>query len=89
VDGFDERLLCRACGEIHPDARLVTLPDGRQVGNYSEAHRLYNEARWVLRRYRVKSTRQAYLRRVAEQRGSEAAWALREEMLTLWEQRRK
>jgi hypothetical protein len=81
----DARLACRACGQIHPDARLVALPDGQEVGNYSEAHRRFHEARWVLKRYRVKKTRQGYLERARRARGEDAAHELREEMLKQWQ----
>ena len=88
-DANSPALACRACGEVHPDAHLVRLPDGRQVGSYSETHRRYHEAVWAMRRYRSNGTRRAYLERVAAKRGAEAMQALRTEMLTLWERRRK
>ena len=88
-DANSPALACRACGEVHADAHLVRLPDGRQVGSYSEAHRLYHEAVWVLRRYRANTTRRAYLERVAAKRGAEAMQALRSEMLSLWERRQR
>lgn len=81
---IDERLRCRGCGEVHSHARIVTLPDGREVGNYSEEHRRYWEANWVLKRYRSKRTRQAYLDEIERIRGFEAKMELREEMLKIW-----
>lgn len=81
----DEALRCRGCGGIHAGARLVNLPDGRRVGNYSEEHRMYYEAAWVLKRYRTKKTRLAYLDAVEEKRGRTARMALREEMMRIWE----
>lgn len=85
----DERLVCMACGEIHSHARIITLPDGREVGNYSEEWRLYCEAAWVLRKKRSKRTRLEYLDAVAEKRGVEARIALRQEMMKQWQNRQK
>lgn len=85
----DDPLACPQCGQIHKGARLVALPDGRQVGNYSEAFRLYHEAAWVLRKKRSKRTRLEYLDAVAEKRGVEARIALREEMMRIWQSRQK
>lgn len=84
-DGQDPRLACYSCGVIHRGARLVSLPDGRVVGSYSEEYRRYHEAKWVLRKYRVKRTRQEYLAKVQELRGTQAMLELREEMLKLWQ----
>lgn len=81
----DQRLACEACGQIHKDARLVRLPDGQEVGNYSEAYRLHCEAAWVLRKKRTKRTRLEYLDAVAEKRGPQARVDLRAAMLKLWE----
>jgi hypothetical protein len=81
---FDERLKCHACGEVHSHARLVTTVDGREMGNYSEEWRRYNEAKWVLKRYRSKRTRQEYLDKVEELRGYPAKMELRDEMLKIW-----
>jgi hypothetical protein len=81
---LDERLRCRGCGEVHSHAKIVSLPDGREVGNYSEEHRRYWEANWVLKRYRSKRTRQEYLSRIEELRGFEAKMELRDEMLRIW-----
>lgn len=85
TESIDERLRCRACGQVHNEwARLVTLPDGRVVGNYSEDYRRYSEAAWVLRKFRVKRTRQEYLAKVQELRGVDAMMDLRKEMLEIW-----
>jgi hypothetical protein len=64
---------------------LVDLPDGRVVGNYSEEFFLHYEARFVLKKYRSKRTRLAYLDAVEEKRGRAARVALREEMVRIWE----
>ena len=81
----DERLRCYACGEVHENAKLVTTLDGRTLGNYQEAWFRYNEAVWVLKTYRSKRTRTAYLDSVGEKRGQAARAALRAEMLLVWQ----
>jgi len=85
----DPRLLCRGCGRLHVGARLVKLPDGREVGSYSEEFRQYNEAAWVLRKKRSRRTRIEYLDAVGEKRGEKARQALRDEMMRIWETRQK
>ena len=85
----DERLRCHSCGAVHKWAKLVELPDGRVVGNYSEEYRRYGEARWVLRKFRSKSTRLKYLAAVEEKRGAQARRELREEMMKIWEAKQK
>lgn len=85
----DERLKCEACGEIHSHARLVKLFDGREVGNYSREWRLHCEAKWVLRMKRSKRTRMEYLDQVEQRRGLPAKLELREEMLKIYEARKK
>lgn len=82
-----DELRCHGCGQIHPEARLVELPDGRQVGSHSEAYRRYTEAAWVLAtlpdKHRDKSrmTKFKYLQEVELRRGRQARVELREEML--------
>lgn len=88
-DGIDQRLHCHACGGIHRNARLLELPDGRVVGNYSEDYRRYCEAVWVLKKKRSKRTRLEYLDAVAEKRGVQARVELREEMLRIWDAKQK
>lgn len=43
----------------------------------------------MLRKYRVKRTRQDYLAAVKEKRGTQAMSELREEMLKIWKQRQE
>jgi hypothetical protein len=43
----------------------------------------------VLKKYRVKRTRQDYLAIVAEKRGTQAMVELREEMLRVWQSRQE
>lgn len=81
----DVRLLCFACGKVHGSPRLVRLPDGREVGSYSDEYRLFTEARDVLRRFKVKRTRQLHLAKVAEMRGQAGYERLRNAMLEIYE----
>lgn len=85
----DERLKCYACGEVHETARIVRTVDGREMGSYSADWFLYNEAMWVLKKFRSKRTRQEYLGRVRENRGEAAMQRLRDEMLLLWQWKEK
>lgn len=85
----DSRLVCRACGKVHTNSRIVSTSDGREFGTYSEEWRQYCEAKWVLRKKRSKRTRQEYLRKVEELRGTMAAYYLREEMLKQWKHRQE
>jgi len=66
---------------------MVNLSYGGSVGNYSEKYWLHGEALWVLKRYRTKKTRLAYLDAVEEKRGRAARVALREEMMRIWRYR--
>lgn len=81
----DVRLQCFACGKVHGTPRLVHLPDGREVGSYSDEYRLFTEARDVLRRFKVKRTRQLHLAKVAEMRGQAGYERLRNAMLEIYE----
>ena len=89
-----DELACRACGRVHPDAKLITLPDGTLVGSYSEAYRAYCEANWVLNKLPVtvnrrrKSTpqisRRDYIMAVQDRRGQAAANELAANVTKLW-----
>lgn len=81
----DVRLECFACGKVHGSSRLVRLPDGREVGSYSDEYRLFTEARDVLRRFKVKRTRQLHLAEVAKMRGQAGYERLRAAMLEIYE----
>lgn len=63
--------------------RPVTLHDGRTVGSWSEDWRAECEARSVLR-LPDKMARNAYLLRVRQRRGEEAANALEELCRRIW-----
>ena len=89
-----DELACPACGKVHPDAKLITLPDGTSVGSYSEAYRAYTEAKWVLDKLPVtvnrrrKSTpqisRRDYILGVQDRRGKAAANELATNVTKLW-----
>lgn len=88
-------LVCYACGRLHSSARLVTLPDGRQVGNQSEAYRAWTEANWAMtlpdrvdkRRKGPHISKREYLEKVRQIRGDAAADQLRALMVELWKKR--
>ena len=89
-----DELACPACGKVHPDARLITLPDGTKVGSYSMEYRAYTEAKWVLDKLPVtvnrrrKSTpqisRRDYLMAVRDRRGEDSANELALMVTKLW-----
>lgn len=90
----EDELACRACGRVHPDAKLITLPDGTVVGSYSNEYRAYTEAKWVLDKLPVtvnkrrKSTpqisRRDYIMSVIDKRGQESANELAAMVTKLW-----
>ena len=90
----NELLACRSCGQVHPDAKQVTLPDGRVVGSYSSEYRAYTEAKWVLEKLPVtvnkrrKSTpqisRREYILSVGQRRGEAAMHELAANVRELW-----
>jgi len=93
VSSVDE-LACPACGKVHPDAKLITLPDGSIVGSYSEAYRAYTEAKWVLEKLPVtvnrrrkktpQISRRDYIMAVLDKRGQESADELANNVTKLW-----
>lgn len=85
----DEALRCHACGEYHQNARLIKTEDGRQLGLQSEEYRRYTEAKWVLGKYRSRTTRQKYLADIQTTRNQAAAVELRAEMLRIWTYRKE
>lgn len=90
----NELLACRSCGQVHPDAKAVTLPDGRTVGSYSHEYRAYTEAKWVFTKLPVtvnkrrKSTpqisRRDYIMSVIDKRGQASANELAAMVTKLW-----
>jgi len=93
VSSVDE-LACPACGKVHPDAKLITLPDGTVVGNYSNEYRAYTEAKWVLEKLPVtvnrrrkktpQISRRDYIMAVLDKRGQESADELANNVTKLW-----
>lgn len=79
----DDRLRCDACGQVHPDAKLVLLHDGREVGNYSEEWRLECEAKFVVNMATL-DKRRSYLSAVAEKRGNAESLKLQDRIRSLW-----
>jgi hypothetical protein len=93
VSSVDE-LACPACGKVHPDAKLITLPDGSIVGSYSNEYRAYTEAKWVLdklpvtvntrRKKTPQISRRDYIMAVLDKRGQESANELATNVTKLW-----
>ena len=91
---FADELACPACGKVHPDARLITLPDGTSVGSYSQAYRAYTEAKWVFdklpvtvntrRKKTPQISRRDYILAVQDRRGQAAANELANNVTKLW-----
>ena len=89
-----DELACPACGKVHPDARLITLPDGSIVGSYSNEYRAYTEAKWVLeklpvtvnrrRKKTLQISRRDYILAVQDRRGRAAADELALMVTKLW-----
>lgn len=84
---MNEDLKCPACGELHSSARLIKIEDGRMLALQSEAYIRYCLAKWVLKTYRSKRTRQAFLAKWHEKKGEQQWAALRGEMLLIYEYR--
>ena len=78
-------LICN-CGKVHPNAKLVTLPDGCIVGSYSEEYRLYCEAKWAF--FKAKN-RFDYLEEIKKKRGLAAYHKLRDAMLEIHQEHKK
>ena len=86
-------LACCGCGSVHPNARVISLPDGRSVGSQSEAYRAYCEARWAMTlpdkpTKRQPMSKQKYLLEVQKHRGEVAAYQLRQMMVGMWKSKR-
>lgn len=77
---------CLGCGQVHPDARVVTLVDGSTASSYSEAWRLECEARAILALPDL-HRRQSHLFRLEKSRGKAAADGIRKIMLDVWNAR--
>lgn len=73
---------------VNSRGKDVTTEDGRVMNSYSEEYRKYCEAKTVLKRFKVKKTRQKYLAEVYTKRGQEGYQALYDEMMLIWEWRK-
>ena len=82
----DGRDVCFACQQRHDNARLVTLPDGTEVGLQSREYALYCEAKTVLSWTKVKRTE--YLERVEKARGQAGKEELAKEIWKQYESQR-
>ncbi len=91
-------LRCAACGKVHDGARMVTLLNGTQASNYSEAWRLECEARhvanlpttWDRRTYLFGEIDQwgKPVGGVKQRRGEAAAKQLAELVAIIWRERK-
>lgn len=86
-------LACHGCGSVHPNAKVIQLPDGRSVGSQSEAYRAWCEARWAMTlpdkpTKRQPMSKQKYLLEVQKHRGEVAAYQLRQMMVKMWKSKR-
>ena len=70
-------------GSVRPGDRQVTLIDGSQVSNYSEAWRAECEARHVLTMPDIQA-RRTYLADVSRRRGEVAGQALANLVRAVW-----
>ena len=64
---------------------MIKTLDGRILDSYSEEYKLYCAAKYILRKFRVKRTRQNYLRELLEKKGREFHNKFRAEMLRIYE----
>lgn len=76
-------LACWQCGKIHPNSHLVTLHDGREVGNYSIEWMHECEAQMVCR-LETLAKRRDYIEKVREKRGPQAASDLMDRVSSIW-----
>lgn len=95
TDAGSADLACHGCGHTHSNAKLKTLPDGRQAGLQSEDWRHECEIVWALRLpdkvgpRSKKWTKAMYLAEVRLKRGDEAADKLRRDLLKRWKAQRQ
>ena len=64
---------------------MIKTLDGRILDSYSEEYKLYCGAQYILRKFRVKRTRQNFLRELLEKKGREFHNKFRAEMLRIYE----
>ena len=71
--------------EKYRQSKMIKTLDGRILDSYSEEYKLYCGAKYILRKFRVKRTRQNYLRELLEKKGREFHNKFRAEMLRIYE----
>ena len=71
--------------EKYRQSKMIKTLDGRILDSYSEEYKLYCAAKYILRKFRVKRTRQNYLRELLEKKGREFHNKFRAEMLRIYE----
>ena len=71
--------------EKYRQSKMIKTLDGRILDSYSEEYKLYCGAKFILRKFRVKRTRQNYLRELLEKKGREFHNKFRAEMLRIYE----
>lgn len=79
---------CLGCGQCHPDAREVTLHDGRVVSSYSEDWREEAEAISILN-LPNRGKRGNVVSMIRQRRGNVVADRLEKLVRTLWDKRRE
>lgn len=71
--------------EKYRQSKMIKTLDGRTLDSYSEEYKLYCGAKYILRKFRVKRTRQNYLRELLEKKGREFHNKFRAEMLRIYD----
>lgn len=82
----DPRLKCFCCNQVHPNARLVTLPNGEEVGSYSARFREVTEALAIVR-IETLEQRKRHLFMIEKKRGPEAVAQLKKLIREFWQYR--
>lgn len=71
--------------EKYRQSKMIKTIDGRMLDSYSEEYKMYCGAKHILRKFRVKRTRQKYLQELLEKKGREFHNKFRAEMLRIYE----
>ena len=83
-------IACHGCGQVHQNAMIKVLPDGRRVALHSDEWRHHCELLAVMRLpdkpRKNKMSKFEYLVLVRQKRGDDAADRLRRDMARLWRQ---
>lgn len=84
----DDRLKCFCCNQVHDAARLVTLPNGEEVGNYSQRFREVSEALQIAG-YGTLEQRRRVLIGIEKKRGPAAAARVKQLIREFWQYRKQ